>query len=56
MGRPGRVPFTRELVVAGTPFVVIYRVRADVEIVRVLHGAPLVAARLSAGTSPASDV
>lgn len=39
MGRPGRVPFTRELVISGTPFVVIYRIRSDVEIIRVLHGA-----------------
>lgn len=39
MGRPGRVPFTRELVIPGTPFLVIYRVRTDVEIIRVLHGA-----------------
>ena len=39
MGRPGRVPLTRELVVPGTPFVVVYRVRRDVEIIRVLHAA-----------------
>ena len=39
MGRPGRVPLTRELVIPGTPFVVVYRVRADVEVIRVLHGA-----------------
>jgi len=39
LGRVGRVPLTRELVVPGTPFVVIYRVRRDVEIIRVLHGA-----------------
>lgn len=39
MGRPGRVPLTRELVVPGTPFVVVYRVRSDVEVIRVLHGA-----------------
>jgi toxin ParE1/3/4 len=39
-GRPGRVPNTRELVVAGTPYILPYRVRADaVEILRVLHGA-----------------
>ena len=38
MGRPGRVPGTRELVVLGTPFVVPYRVRDGVvEILRVLH-------------------
>jgi toxin ParE1/3/4 len=40
VGRPGRVPDTRELVVTGTPYVVPYRVRAErVEILRVLHGA-----------------
>lgn len=39
MGRPGRVPGTRELVVTGTPYVVPYRVRAGhVEILRVFHG------------------
>jgi len=40
LGRPGRVPGTRELVVSGTPFVIPYRVRGDqVEILRVFHGA-----------------
>ena len=40
MGRTGRVPLTRELIVGGTPWVIVYRVRADVvEIIRVLHGA-----------------
>ena len=39
-GRAGRVPNTRELVVAGTPYILPYRVRAEsVEILRVLHGA-----------------
>jgi toxin ParE1/3/4 len=38
MGRPGRVMSTKELVVSGTPFVVIYRVRGRVvQILRVLH-------------------
>lgn len=38
LGRPGRVPGTRELVVAGSPYVIPYRVRDDaVEILRVLH-------------------
>ena len=38
MGRPGRVPGTRELVIAGTPYIVPYRVRRDVvEILRVFH-------------------
>ena len=39
IGRAGRVPQTRELVVAGTPFVVAYRVRADAaEVLAVVHG------------------
>ncbi|HET7891874.1 MAG TPA: type II toxin-antitoxin system RelE/ParE family toxin [Candidatus Sulfotelmatobacter sp.] len=38
MGRPGRVPGTRELVIPGTPYIVPYRVRDDaVEILRVFH-------------------
>jgi toxin ParE1/3/4 len=37
MGRMGRVPSTRELVVAGTPWVVVYQVGTAVEILRVLH-------------------
>ena len=38
MGRPGRVPGTRELVVARTPYVIPYRLRGDrVEILRVFH-------------------
>jgi len=39
MGRIGRVAGTRELIVGGTPWVIIYRLGADaVEIIRVLHG------------------
>jgi addiction module RelE/StbE family toxin len=39
-GRPGRVADTRELVVQGTPYLIIYTVRADdVEIIAVVHGA-----------------
>ena len=42
MGRPGRLPGTRELVVTGTPFMVPYTVRdQDVEIIAVLHGAQM---------------
>ena len=38
--RPGRVPGTRELVVTGTPFVIVYRVESTaVVILRMLHGA-----------------
>jgi plasmid stabilization system protein ParE len=40
MGRAGRVTGTRELVVAGTPYIVPYRVRVEaVEILRVFHAA-----------------
>ena len=40
LGRPGRIPGTRELVVSGTRLVIPYRVRAhQVEILRVFHGA-----------------
>jgi addiction module RelE/StbE family toxin len=38
LGRPGRVPGTRELVVRKTRYVVPYRVRGDViEILRIFH-------------------
>ena len=40
IARPGRVPGTRELLVSGTPYIVVYRVEADaVVILRVLHDA-----------------
>ncbi len=40
LGRAGRVPNTRERVIADTPYLVPYRVRGeDVEILAVLHGA-----------------
>ena len=39
LGRSGRVPGTRELVVVGTPYVVPYRVRGQyIDILRVFHG------------------
>jgi toxin ParE1/3/4 len=38
-GRPGRAVGTRELVVTGTPYIVIYRVRDIVEVLAVVHGA-----------------
>jgi|ERR1035437_10129950 toxin ParE1/3/4 len=39
-GRPGRRRRTRELVVAGTPYIVAYRVGASIiEILAILHGA-----------------
>jgi toxin ParE1/3/4 len=40
MGRPGRVPGMRELVVPRTPFVVPYRVvEGIIQVLRVYHGA-----------------
>jgi plasmid stabilization system protein ParE len=40
LGRPGRVPGTRELVVSGTPYILPYRVQGEtVQILHVLHGA-----------------
>lgn len=40
LSRPGRVPVTRELVIAGIPYVVPYRIRGEtVEILRIFHGA-----------------
>lgn len=41
MGRTGRVPGTRELVIQRTPFVLVYRVIVEaqrVEVLRLLHG------------------
>ena len=38
LGRPGRVPGTRELVVPGTPYVIPYRLRAErLEIIAIFH-------------------
>lgn len=40
LGRPGRVPGTRELVLQDFPYIIPYRVRNDtVEILRVFHAA-----------------
>jgi toxin ParE1/3/4 len=39
MGRPGRLPGTRELVVSGTPYIVPYRVRRErLELLAVFDG------------------
>lgn len=40
LGRPGRVPGTRELVVPQTPYIVPYRAQGEtIQILRVYHGA-----------------
>jgi plasmid stabilization system protein ParE len=40
LGRPGRVPGTRELVIPHTPYIVPYRVKGDVvQIITILHSA-----------------
>ena len=40
LGRPGREPETRELIVAGTPYIIAYRVyRGRLSILAVLHAA-----------------
>ena len=40
MGRPGRVPGTRELVIPRTPYIVPYRlVGSTIQVLRVFHGA-----------------
>jgi toxin ParE1/3/4 len=39
IGRPGRVPGTREFIVAHTPYIVPYRLRHGmIEVIRVYHG------------------
>ena len=38
LGRPGRVAGTRELIVPGTPYIIVYRLRGDrLELVAVFH-------------------
>ena len=40
MGRRGRVPGTRELVITSQPYIVAYRIRGQtIDILAVLHGA-----------------
>jgi addiction module RelE/StbE family toxin len=40
LGRGGRLRGTRELVVSGTPFIIVYRIRLDtIQVLRVLHHA-----------------
>lgn len=39
LGRPGRIPSTRELIISGTAYLAVYRVQnGRIEILRVLHG------------------
>lgn len=38
-GRVGAIENIRELIIADTPYIVIYRIRERVEILRVRHGA-----------------
>lgn len=37
MGRVGRVESTREMIVTGTPYIAVYRVRERIEIVTIFH-------------------
>ena len=38
LGRPGRVPNTRELIISGTPYIVPYRITGGIlQILRVFH-------------------
>jgi addiction module RelE/StbE family toxin len=38
LGKAGRVPGTREIVIAGLPFILVYRVtNLDLQVLRVLH-------------------
>jgi len=40
VGRPGRIPGTRERIVGKTPYILVYRIDADeIRILRVLRGA-----------------
>ncbi len=40
LGRSGRIRGTRELVISGTPFIIVYRIRyQSIQMLRVLHHA-----------------
>lgn len=49
-GRTGRVDGTRELVFAPLPFVAVYEVHEEVQVLRVLHGAQQWPPRQEAGS------
>jgi toxin ParE1/3/4 len=46
-GRPGRIEGTRELLFTPLPFVAVYEVGEEVEVLRILHGAQQWPARLT---------
>jgi toxin ParE1/3/4 len=53
MGRPGRVPGTRELVIPKTPFIVPHRLVGNViHVLRIFHGAQMAREPLSHGDLP----
>ena len=37
IGRTGRADRTRELVIAGTPFIVVYRITEEIQVLAVFH-------------------
>jgi plasmid stabilization system protein ParE len=39
LGRVGRNPSTREVIVSGTPYIAVYRLRERIEIITIFHGA-----------------
>jgi len=39
IGRSGKVKDTRERIVSGTKYIIVYRVTEKIEILRILHGA-----------------
>ena len=40
IGRPGRVPGTREMIIPKTPYIVPYRLQGNaIQILRIYHGA-----------------
>lgn len=57
IGRPGRVPETRELVVPDTPYIVPYRVRGDkVQVLAVFARRSPVATKLPVTGAPSNHI